>query len=266
MTNEQSDVEVASAAAAGAAAVRSRYGADLDQLAKWPTDFATEADLAAEEAIHRIISAARPSDGFEGEETGTRAGSSDRRWLVNPLCGTLNFAAATPLAPVNVALQHRSVSRPQCRPTRSRMSSSGPTARGLGAARRHRSAVGAVPEFPDRRRELRRQTRCLVPRRTADRRPVLPRRLRATRALQHPRRRLGRSRPTGGLRHRWTPGGQRSLRRGIALCQAAGCVVTDFAGDPVHTGRGLIASADHATHRQLLELARPHLAELEAAR
>ncbi len=105
MSIDHSDVEVAlSAAAAGAAAVRRRYGTDLAQLAKSPTDFATEADLAAEEAIHRVIAAARPSDGFQGEETGTTAGRSDRRWLVDPLCGTLNFAAATPLATVNVAL------------------------------------------------------------------------------------------------------------------------------------------------------------------
>jgi fructose-1,6-bisphosphatase/inositol monophosphatase family enzyme len=41
---------------------------------------------------------------------------------------------------------------------------------------------------------------------------------------------------------------------GIALCQAAGCIVTDLAGDPVYAGSGLIAAADPATHRQLLEL------------
>ena len=44
---------------------------------------------------------------------------------------------------------------------------------------------------------------------------------------------------------------------GIALCQAAGCVVTDLTGNPVHTGRGLIAAADEPTHRRLLDLVGP---------
>jgi myo-inositol-1(or 4)-monophosphatase len=44
---------------------------------------------------------------------------------------------------------------------------------------------------------------------------------------------------------------------GIALCQAAGCVVTDLAGQPLPTGRGLIAAADEPTHRRLLDLVGP---------
>ncbi len=49
---------------------------------------------------------------------------------------------------------------------------------------------------------------------------------------------------------------------GIALCQRAGCVVTDLAGTPLHTGRGLIAAADEATHASLVELTQPHLERL----
>ena len=42
---------------------------------------------------------------------------------------------------------------------------------------------------------------------------------------------------------------------GIALCQAAGCVVTGIHGQPVHTGAGgLVAAADHATHGALLAM------------
>ena len=40
---------------------------------------------------------------------------------------------------------------------------------------------------------------------------------------------------------------------GIALCRAAGCLVTDLRGAPLHTGPGLVAAADEATHKQLLE-------------
>jgi myo-inositol-1(or 4)-monophosphatase len=46
---------------------------------------------------------------------------------------------------------------------------------------------------------------------------------------------------------------------GIAIAHAAGCVVTDLAGDPVNTGRGLVVSADPTTHHEVLALVRPHL-------
>jgi myo-inositol-1(or 4)-monophosphatase len=42
---------------------------------------------------------------------------------------------------------------------------------------------------------------------------------------------------------------------GIALCQAAGCVVTGLQGQPVHTGAGgLVAAADNETHAALIEI------------
>jgi myo-inositol-1(or 4)-monophosphatase len=41
----------------------------------------------------------------------------------------------------------------------------------------------------------------------------------------------------------------------IAVCAAAGCVITNLAGGPVHTGvGGLLAAADAATHESLLAL------------
>ena len=105
MSESVSDVEVAlSAAAAGAAVVRAADGGELTFHAKSGSEFATDADLAAERAILEVIAAARPHDGSLGEETGEVGGSSSRRWLVDPLCGTLNFAVQTPLVAVNVAL------------------------------------------------------------------------------------------------------------------------------------------------------------------
>ncbi|MFC4058135.1 inositol monophosphatase family protein [Planomonospora corallina] len=42
---------------------------------------------------------------------------------------------------------------------------------------------------------------------------------------------------------------------GIALCRAAGCVVTGLDGRPPHTGAGgLVVAADRETHAALLEL------------
>ncbi len=102
-----SDAEVAIAAAsAGAAEVRARYGQPVERFAKQGTDFATSADLASEAAIRAVVTAHRPEDAMIGEEDG-RSGPDDaaREWLVDPLCGTRNFAATTPLVAVNVALE-----------------------------------------------------------------------------------------------------------------------------------------------------------------
>ncbi len=41
---------------------------------------------------------------------------------------------------------------------------------------------------------------------------------------------------------------------GIALCRAAGVVITDFDGAPVHTGPGVVAARDAESHATLLEL------------
>jgi myo-inositol-1(or 4)-monophosphatase len=94
------------AAEAGAAVVRARYRSSLTRIDKSPTDFATDADIEAEQSIMAVLRAARPTDGFIGEEAGATgpASTTGRTWLVDPLCGTLNYAAQTPLVAVNVAL------------------------------------------------------------------------------------------------------------------------------------------------------------------
>lgn len=42
---------------------------------------------------------------------------------------------------------------------------------------------------------------------------------------------------------------------GIALCQAAGCIVAGLHGQPLHTGvGGLVAAADQDTHTALIRI------------
>jgi len=103
-----SDAEVAVAAAeAGAVIVRARFGTSLDRFEKAPMDFATDADVDAEEQILDVLRAARPADAYQGEELGASGNNSScRTWLIDPLCGTLNFAAQTPMMAVNVALRN----------------------------------------------------------------------------------------------------------------------------------------------------------------
>lgn len=97
-----SDAEVAIAAArAGAAVVRGMYGRRLARIDEGGGDFATTADVAAEQAILDVIRAARPQDAMVGEEGGRQGGhGAAREWLVDPLCGTRNYAAGTMLVAV----------------------------------------------------------------------------------------------------------------------------------------------------------------------
>jgi len=48
--------------------VRSKFGTSLTRVEKGPADFATDADLEAEQAIRDILRAARPDDAIVGEE------------------------------------------------------------------------------------------------------------------------------------------------------------------------------------------------------
>lgn len=94
------------AASAGADVVRSLYGRRLTRIDKGAGDFATAADVEAEKAIVDVIRAARPDDAVVGEEGGQQgAADAVRQWLVDPLCGTLNYAVGSMLVAVNVALR-----------------------------------------------------------------------------------------------------------------------------------------------------------------
>lgn len=58
------------AAQAGAAVVRDMHGTSLPRTEKPGGDFATAADLAAEEAILDVLRTARPADAVTAEESG----------------------------------------------------------------------------------------------------------------------------------------------------------------------------------------------------
>ena len=70
-----------------------------------PTDLVTEADLAAERAIRAILAARAPGDAVMGEEGEDTRGTSGRRWIVDPLDGTVNFLYGLPLWSVSVACE-----------------------------------------------------------------------------------------------------------------------------------------------------------------
>lgn len=98
------DLELAIAAAAtGAAIVREGFGRHRTTEQKGRLDPVTEVDRASEQAIVDLLTAHRPDDGLLGEEGSSRA-SAGRRWIVDPLDGTVNFVHGIPHVGVSVAL------------------------------------------------------------------------------------------------------------------------------------------------------------------
>lgn len=66
-------------------------------------DIVTEADREVEALIRARLAAARPDDGFLGEETGAERGTSDVTWVVDPIDGTVNYAYGIPAYAVSIA-------------------------------------------------------------------------------------------------------------------------------------------------------------------
>ena len=232
-----------------------RYGRPLERHAKQGTDFATSADLASEAAIRAVVTAHRPDDAMIGEEDG-RSGPDDaaREWLVDPLCGTRNFAATTPLVAVNVAL----IADPGSLAAASADPISGEVfwtdgAGGLGTPRRDRHPARPQRQVPARRpRPGPRRRRPELPPHVA---PDVPARLPAAGQLHDPGHDLAGGRSPGRVPPRGRPARERPLRRPVAIARAAGCVVTGIHGQPLDVAPyGLLAAADPDTHAALLAL------------
>ncbi len=97
------DIDIATAAARAAGEiVAAGFGTHRTTDYKARNDPVTEVDRAAEAAITRIISEARPDDGIVGEEGTSRAG--ERTWLIDPLDGTVNFVHGLPQVSVSIGL------------------------------------------------------------------------------------------------------------------------------------------------------------------
>lgn len=253
------------AARAGAAVVRELYGTSLERFEKSAGDFATTADLAAEKAILDVLRTARPDDAVTGEESGAGgAAGAERRWLVDPLCGTLNYAVRNMLVAVNVALRVGSAvtAAASADPFGDEVFwTDGVQAcvrTGGGADEKLSPSAGSRlvdvnldPPFPHA--PAFRAVDLLAAPQFAER--FRPRVVSSTLAVAW---------VAAGRRAAYVTDGGPGLRldsvhfaAGIALCEAAGCVVTGIDGRPVHTGEGgLIVAADRETHTALLDLAR----------
>lgn len=256
------DSELAIAVAEeGAAVVRRCFGSSLQRLDKGGGDFATNADVEAEKAMLALLNRERPGDGILGEETG-RTGSHDssRTWLIDPLCGTLNYAARMRMVAVNVALRVGT--------TFTAAAVADPFAGevfwtdGITAGMRVNGHSGVLR--PD-------ASSTLVDLNLDPPFPNAPA-FRATTLAANPDF-VSRFRPrvlSTSLALAWVATGQRAayvtdgdvrdsvhFAAGLAICEAAGCKVTDLRGETWGSGAtGLIAAADAKTHAELLGLVR----------
>lgn len=105
--DETALLEVAVAAAdAAAAELMARFGERSQgvRAKSTPTDLVSDADVAAEAAIRRVLGELRPDDAILGEEGG-ETGDGALRWVVDPLDGTINFLFEIPAFAVSVACE-----------------------------------------------------------------------------------------------------------------------------------------------------------------
>ncbi|MFJ3338026.1 inositol monophosphatase family protein [Streptomyces sp. NPDC086766] len=255
------DAEVAAAAArAGAEVVRALYGRRLARIDKGAGDFATAADVEAEKRILEVIRAARPEDAVLGEEGGHQgAAEAERQWLVDPLCGTLNYAVGNMLVAVNVALRGgaAAVADPFSGEVfltdgeTARVRRDGVDAELVPSAATRLVDVNLDPPFPGAPGF--RAVDLLARPGFAER--FRPRVVSTTLALAW---------VAAGKRAAYvTDGGDLSgsvhFAAGIAVCRAAGCVVTGIDGVPIEQagrGRGLVVAADAETHGLLMSMIR----------
>jgi myo-inositol-1(or 4)-monophosphatase len=95
------------AARSAGAILLERFGSEraLEQTKSSPTDLVSEADLLAERAIRELLAERAPGDAIMGEEGADTGGTTGRRWIVDPLDGTVNFLFGIPQWAVSVACE-----------------------------------------------------------------------------------------------------------------------------------------------------------------
>lgn len=244
---------------AGAEQVRRLFGTAVDRVEKGAGDFATDADVRAERAMLAVLARERPRDAVVAEESG-RSGPADsaRTWLLDPLCGTLNYAAGMRVVAVNAALASSDgvVAAAVADPF------SGEVFWTDGGSACVRVDGHDEPLAPDASSRL-------VDLNLDPPFPSAPE-FRAA-ALAGDERFVSAFKPrvvSSSLALAWVATGQRAayitdgdvrasvhFTAGLAICQAAGCTITDLRGHPGrHTPDGLIAAADTQTHSAVLAL------------
>jgi len=80
-------------------------GVDVADTKSSAVDVVTEADRAVEELLRSRLLAARPGDSVLGEEGDDVVGSTEVRWVLDPIDGTVNYLYGLPDCAVSVAAE-----------------------------------------------------------------------------------------------------------------------------------------------------------------
>jgi histidinol-phosphatase len=94
---EPLELAVSVARGAGACAAERFFAADFATRTKPDGTDVTDVDLAVEDLIRTELLRHTPDDEIYGEEAGSLAGTSGRRWVIDPIDGTAYFANRIPL-------------------------------------------------------------------------------------------------------------------------------------------------------------------------
>jgi myo-inositol-1(or 4)-monophosphatase len=107
-------LNIAVKAARRAGQIINRASLDVERLTvsvKQQSDYVTEVDRAAENAIIDTIREAYPMHAILAEESGSSdpQGGSEYQWIIDPLDGTTNFIHGFPQYAVSIGLAHKGV-------------------------------------------------------------------------------------------------------------------------------------------------------------
>lgn len=102
----EAELQIARDAVQAAGAITlEHFGKSLAVERKADTSPVTIADRRAEQSLRKALEGAFPADALLGEEFGERAGTSGRRWIIDPIDGTQSFIRGVPLYGVLVGLE-----------------------------------------------------------------------------------------------------------------------------------------------------------------
>lgn len=94
------------AALAGGRVLAAKFG-KVGYRLKGRANLLTEADLASQRAVIRLIRKAFPEDGFLAEESPAEETPNGRLWIIDPLDGTTNYAHGFPAAAVSIGFAEK---------------------------------------------------------------------------------------------------------------------------------------------------------------
>ncbi len=224
---------------------------------KGPADLVTDADIAAQRAVREVLLGARPDDAFVGEES--PAGAPEDRagrvcWIVDPLDGTTNYVHGFPMfaTSVGVVFDGELVAGAIYDPVSDEMFSA---AKGGGAF------LGEAPIHVTEAAEL---GESLVAVSLPPRVDIDSPDLRAFVAVVEASRAVRRT-GSAALNLAYVAAGRLDAHwafsiypwdaaAGVLICQEAGAVVTDCAGQPFDVWKAdYLVAATNSLHRDVLQ-------------